>query len=159
MLLLTVVLVSMALEDLRIMNKSLSQNVLYLAILAIVSIIFILLDPLVGHADTVHGMYLPMNNQSYPAKQLSEVKLYQSMPAHAKVIGRITTHEHFSNLKTKTFKQKELSAIRFAIEQAAAHGANGLVIKGFGYAPAHVSNLDFTQLEALAIMTDTRPRQ
>lgn len=140
------------------MNKSLSQNALYLAILAVVAVIFILLDPMIGHADTVHGVYLPMNDQTYPVIQLSEVKLYQSMPADAKVIGRISTYQHFAHLKTETFKRQELSAIRFAIKQAAAHGANGLVIKGFGYAPDHVSGLDFSQLQALAIITQPKAK-
>lgn len=129
-----------------------AQNILYLAILAIVAIGLFMLAP--KQALTLHSIYLPATPhvQHNPTTQASNIVVYRYLPTGAKVLGEIRTMQHYNNTKPSTMKRLERHAIQQARIIAARHGANGLVIHTLGYTP-NPGQLDGVVLYGQAILT------
>ena len=116
-----------------------AQNILYIIILAAVAITLYALSP--TYQYDVHSIYLPATKSSYKAVQPAQVKISNTMPVNAKVIGTVRTMQHFSTMTHSALANLQRNAVRSAVLIASAHGANGLYIKVLGYT-RKVSALD-----------------
>ena len=130
------------------------QNILYFIIIVIVAVLLYLLAPQEHYQLTTHGSFLSSVQQQYSPVNVDQVKVYSAVPGGAVVIGRIYTHQHFSEINDKQMKRLEAESLAFTRKLAAQHGANGIVLEAFGYAPSRPGPLDFVQMKSQAIRVD-----
>ena len=131
------------------MNRT-AQNVLYAVIIVVVAVVLFAVAP--HYRYNVHGVFLPANQQHYTPVNANTVQLYTAMPVGAEVIGTIRTMQHFGSTSKATLADLQKEALRYARQQAAQHGANGVVITQLGRT-AQTGPLDGVILYAKAIRT------
>ena len=111
------------------MNKTLKQNIFYVAIAAIILIFLLLLKPASNYQPK--GVFLPTKVKvSEPS---SHIKVLAALPSSYKTIGIISA-ALYQNSSTPS-RQNEKRIILFALKKAAKHGANGLAVKQLFFAP------------------------
>ena len=130
------------------------QNILYIIIIVVVAVVLYLLAPQEHYKLTTHGSFLSSVQQEYTPVSVDQVKVYSAVPSDAVVIGRIYTHQHFSEINDKQMKRLQAESLAFTKKLAAQHGANGIVPEAFGYAPSRPGPLDFVQMKSQAIRVD-----
>lgn len=131
------------------MNRT-AQNILYLVILAIIAIVLFIVAP--HYRYNTHGIYLSTTQQQYQPVPVNTVQLYSAMPTGAEVIGTIRTMQHFGSTDKTAMTRLQESAVHYARQQAAQHGANGVVISELGRTTTR-GPLDGVILYAKAIRT------
>lgn len=76
------------------------------------------------------GVLLPSQTTiKKPIQMPTQVKIYNTMPVNAKVLGIIHVETHFQ----QPADQHETDTMNYAKILAGKAGANGIIINGFGY--------------------------
>ncbi|MDF2940817.1 MAG: hypothetical protein K0R66_1459 [Gammaproteobacteria bacterium] len=126
------------------------QNLLYAAIILVISIVFYVLSPSPG--QEAHGIFLPNGARTYAATDPNSIQLYPSMPKRAIALGNVRVMKHFDSISQSEDLNNQTAVIQFAQSLASEVGANGLVITILGRNP-QAGPLDGFVLYAQAIRT------
>jgi hypothetical protein len=126
------------------------QNLLYAAIILVISVVFYTLSPSADQGP--HGILLPNGAKTYAATDPNGIQLYESTPKRAIVLGNVRVVKHFNSISQNADMNNQTAVIQYAQKLASQVGANGLVVTILGRNP-EAGPLDGFVLYAQAIRT------
>lgn len=112
------------------MNRH-AQNCINFAIIVLITIIFVSLDPEGGYQT--HAMFLPVNTSKQPTLSANDVKVIPHLPGQFILRGYINTSRHWDNKASKTTILNKSEALATAKKLAAEHGANAIYLRQESY--------------------------
>lgn len=126
------------------------QNLLYLIILAMVSVAIIYASP--TQINRVHGILLPTRALSAPTPiSVNRIAVYtpENLPSTYQLIGLINTSIHYTTLSKTALIQDYRQSILKAKSLAAQHGANGIMLTPYLLGGAPTYTLDLQSIRAI----------